>query len=47
MRQPKGGLGGLSNRRSYSPKPRKGTKKFLARNIIEDTLQFDYESGKC
>ena len=48
MRPPKGIE--YSNRRSFSPKVRsnkKTSKKFLARDLIEDTtVQFDYESGK-
>ena len=36
------------NRRSFSPKVRgkKSSKKFLARDLMEDTIQFDYESGE-
>ena len=50
MRQPRPRGVEYAGRRSFSPKVRtlkKGSKKFLARNLYEDTnIQFDYESGK-
>ena len=50
MRQPRPRGVEYAGRRSFSPKvrlPKKGAKKFLARNLYEDTnIQFDYESGK-
>ena len=50
MRQPRPRGVEYAGRRSFSPKvrlPKKGSKKFLARNLYEETnIQFDYESGK-
>ena len=55
MRQPRPrgveyAVSSYAGRRSFSPKvrlPKKGSKKFLARNLYEDSnIQFDYESGK-
>ena len=47
MRQPKGSYG--ANRRSYSPKVRqnrKGSKKYITRDLMVDHDVYDYESGE-